>query len=131
MLVIDLEGKESKWKISGKSINIDTRPRSSLHKKARVLLKGTYPTLQILEEVSIRPNRKVLYLDFYIPLRKTCVEVHGQQHYKFTPHFHSNRQGFLRSKINDREKEEWCVLNKISFIVLKFDEVDSWKDQFE
>ena len=130
MLVEDLEGKESKWSLDGKVVRTDKRHRSSLHIFARKLLYEIYPTLQILEETSVEVRRyKKLYLDFYLPLRKLCIEVHGKQHYYFNAHFHKDRWGFIQSRRNDSEKEEWCDLNNICFIVLKYDEQDSWSQQ--
>jgi hypothetical protein len=54
------------------------------------MLHEKFPTLQILEEVSIPlRSKETLYLDFYIPLIKKCIEVHGEQHYKFVPFYHT------------------------------------------
>lgn len=130
MLVSDLDGRASSWLIGGKEVTTDTRITSSLHKIARQMLKDRFPTLQILEEVSIRVHRtKNLHLDFYLPLRKLAVEVNGEQHYTYNSHFHKNRIGFLNSKKNDREKSEWCELNGIDLIIFKYDEKDVWGDQ--
>lgn len=130
MLVSDLQGVEANWNMGGKEVTTDARATSSLHKAARVILKKRFPTLQILEEVKIRIKRgKILYLDFYLPLRKLAIEVNGEQHYTYSSHFHTNRVGFLNSKRNDRQKTEWCDLNGIDLLVFRFDEQDTWGDQ--
>lgn len=130
MNVTDLKGNVTKWKMKGKVVNADSRPRSSLHKAARALIQETFPTLQLLEEVPIETGHKrTLYLDFYLPLRKLAIEVHGRQHYEFNSHFHKDRWAFIRSMANDRLKEEWCDLNNIGIVTLKYDEQDSWRVQ--
>jgi predicted adenine nucleotide alpha hydrolase (AANH) superfamily ATPase len=87
-----------------------------------------YPTLTILQEVPI-PLRKnqVLFLDFYIPLLKKAIEVHGEQHYKFVAHYHSNAMGFMKHKKRDHDKQEWCESNGIEYIELPYNEdVEQW-----
>lgn len=124
MFVYDLDGNEYNWLLSGHMIKAG-RAKSSLHLRARSLLTQMYPTLQILEEVPINVHKgETLYLDFYLPLKKMCVETHGEQHYKFIAHYHSNALGFIRHKKRDREKQEWCFLNNITLIELPFDESD-------
>jgi len=131
MNVKDLDGNISRWKLTGHTVGIQNREgRSKYHLSARQLLRKVYPTLQILEEVGIQIRQgTTCYLDFFLPLIKTCVEVHGEQHYKFIPFFHTNKIDFLRQLGRDRDKEEWCNINNISFIVLKYDELDKWKEQ--
>lgn len=123
MLVTDLDGVKGQWRPRGKEVTQDKRPRSALHKKARKLLKERFPTLIIVEEPPIKVrHRKTLYFDFYIPLRKTAIEVHGQQHYRFNSLFHSSASDFLKQKQNDEDKAEWCEINGITLIVFKYDE---------
>jgi|TARA_Y100000361_G_C10957272_1_gene236924 hypothetical protein len=134
MRVVDLDGNASVWKIKGHIVkNNDSRPRSKHHLKARALLKEMFPTCQLIEEVSIAPRKgEVLYLDFYIPLHSLCVEVHGEQHYKFIPHYHGNMMGFAKSKKRDREKEEWCELNGIRIVELPFSEEEyDWRNRIK
>jgi predicted adenine nucleotide alpha hydrolase (AANH) superfamily ATPase len=61
-------------------------------------------------------------LDFYIPLSKLCIEVHGEQHYKFIPFYHGNIMSFLKAQKKDREKKEWCDNNNIRYIELPYNE---------
>tara|TARA_R110002167_G_scaffold174602_4_gene373525 strand:+ start:358 stop:771 length:414 start_codon:yes stop_codon:yes gene_type:complete len=132
--VIDLENISSNWKISGHiPNNNDGRARSKYHLKARSLLRQTFPTCQILEEVPIKIRRaETLYLDFFVPLHDLCVEVHGEQHYKFVQFYHKTRLGFAMAKKRDKKKVEWCGLNNISVIELPFNEdEDGWKKRIE
>lgn len=130
MQVVDLEGKETRWKCRGKEITTDRRPRSELHKYARVLIKEKFPTLQILEEVSFSPKKgKVLYLDFYLPLRKLAFEVQGEQHFSFNSMYHTTPMDFLNQRKNDKIKKDWCDINGIDLIYLIYNQKDNWVDQ--
>ena len=129
MIIRDLDGNTQTWHLTGHMAKGKLEHKSSLHLQARALLVESFPTLQILEEVSI-PLRKseVLYLDFYLPLIKMCVEVHGEQHYKFIGFYHNNQLSFLKSQKRDREKQEWCEINGIKQIVLPYSEtVAEWE----
>lgn len=123
MQVKSLDGTMQNWQLTGHFAHAKLTNKSSLHIAARDLLKTTFPTLQILEEIPI-PVKKSdhYYLDFYIPMLKQAVEVHGEQHYKFVSFYHSNQLGFIRSQKRDREKKEWCELNNIKYIELPFNE---------
>jgi hypothetical protein len=130
MNVIGLDGSSSYWKLSG-NIAKNSTNKSALHIKTRKLLNELFPTLQILEEVSV-PVRKseTLYLDFYLPLKKICIEVHGEQHYKFVQFYHSTILGFVKAKKRDADKKEWCEINSIQYIDLPFNETeDQWRQR--
>ena len=133
MLIKDLDGNSHNWQLTGNMAKGRISNRSSLHLATRSIIAQSYPTLQILEEVPI-PLRKneTLYLDFYLPLKKTCIEVHGEQHYKFVSFYHSTVLNFLKSQKRDREKEEWCGLNNIKHIVLRYDEDEQiWAERIK
>lgn len=133
MLVKDLDGNSHNWLLTGNMAKGKTDNRSSLHLTARLLLSEYYPTLQIIEEVTIPLRRSEnLYLDFYLPLKKICFEVHGEQHYKFVPFYHSNMLNFLKSQKRDREKIEWCELNGIKYVELPhFESKDAWNERIK
>ena len=133
MNVTDLEGNITKWNLSGYIANGSMTKKSRLHLQARELIKECHPTLQILEEVPISIRRsETLFLDFYIPLHSLCVEVHGQQHYSFVPHYHGNMLGFAKAKKRDREKLEWCELNGITVVELSYKEdEDEWRTRLK
>jgi DNA phosphorothioation-dependent restriction protein DptG len=125
--VRDLDGNSINWNINGCFQNASAK--SSYHLAARKLIKEIYPTMHVLEEVPvyIRKN-EIVYLDFYIPLIKKCIEVHGEQHYKFVPHFHGSLMDFAKAKKRDLEKKQWCEINSFSFIELPYNSQDNWKD---
>ena len=129
MNVVDLDDNIHKWSLKGHIAKGSMKNKSSLHLQARDLIKDMFPTFQILEEVGI-PVRKneTLFLDFYLPLTKTCIEVHGEQHYKFVQFYHNNTLGFLKHKKRDAQKKEWCEKNDINYIELPYDEkIDDWR----
>lgn len=130
MFVEDLDGNTYQWKMNGREIVVDKRPRSSLHVKAREILKNKFPTMQLLEEVSFKVKpRQTLYLDFFLPLIKVAVEVHGEQHFKFNSMYHSSANDFLQQKKNDRDKSQWCEINGIELVILSYNTVDKWEAQ--
>ena len=138
MKVTGINGREYVWNLNGYSVAAnDKRKRSKYHIRARNLLKEMYHSYRMLEEVklpgSTQSHRKgVLFLDFFVPQIKLAIEVHGQQHYKYTPFFHKNKADFAIAKAKDEDKIEWCELNKIDIIVLKYSDTDeTWRDQIE
>lgn len=131
MDIIDLDENIRKWSLKGYVSKATAINKSSNHIKARKMLHKKYPTLQILEEVSIPINRKeTLYLDFYIPMIKKCIEVHGEQHYKFVPFYHTNKLNFLKAQKKDRQKKEWCDKNAITYIELPYNlSTEEWEER--
>jgi hypothetical protein len=129
MNIVDLDGNFHKWSLKGYIAKGTLSNKSSLHLAARELIRGKFPTFQILEEVPI-PVRKseILYLDFYLPLSKICIEVHGEQHYEFSAFFHGNRLNFFKHKKRDRDKKEWCNLNGIKVIELPYNKKSEWNE---
>lgn len=56
-----------------------------------------------------------------------CVEVHGEQHYKFVPFYHNNILDFVKAQKRDKSKQEWCKINNISYVSLPYNEtLEEW-----
>jgi len=129
MIVKTLDGKEYSWTISSKVARGNKRDTSSLHAAAKKILREIYPMLDIYEEVPIivEKNQK-LYLDFYIPSIQTAIEVNGRQHYSFNPYHHKSKMHFMRMKVNDRKKAEWCEYNNIILKVLPYNKIIEWRN---
>ena len=111
----------------------DTRHKSKLHIKAKKILREVFPYDSIYEEVSLPGSNKgsssILRADFFIPNQNLVVEVHGQQHYEFTVHFHKSKLDFFRSQARDKNKENWGELNSIRFVALKYSEPENeWRE---
>mgnify|MGYP003344594026 CR=1 FL=1 len=123
MLIKDLDGNNHNWLLTGNMSKGKITNKSSLHLTVRSLITTAYPTLQILEEVPIYLRKgETLYLDFYLPLKKICIEVHGEQHFKFVSFYHNNMLNFIQSQKRDREKQEWCEINNIKYLALAYNE---------
>lgn len=129
MNVKDLDGNSSSWHLTGNIMKGSIEHKSTYHLNARQILKIIYPTMQILEEVPISIRKsEILYLDFYIPLIRVCVEVHGEQHYSFVPYYHTNKLAFLKAQKRDKDKKEWCVINGVRYIELPFHKQSEWEN---
>jgi hypothetical protein len=133
MQIKDLDGNLCHWQLIGGIAHGKAKNKSALHLLARDLVHKCFPTMQILEEVPIPLRRsETLYLDFYIPLLKRTIEVHGEQHYKFVPFYHNNLLGFVKHKKRDQEKQEWCDTNGITYIELPFNEdEEAWSNRIK
>lgn len=128
MQIVDLDGFSHNWCLTGNMARGKVTGKSSFHLQARHAITKLFPTLQILEEVPIILRKsETLYLDFYLPLKKMCIEVHGEQHYKFNRFFHSTTLGFIRQKKRDQEKKEWCEINSIDYVELPFNLQSEWE----
>lgn len=105
---------------------------SQYHSRARNLLTQVFPFDKPYEEVRLPGTKqacmgKDLYLDFFILRPMIAVEVHGQQHYEYSPFFHGTKMDFVRAKGRDRKKAEWLEKNGITFVELPFYEtVEEW-----
>lgn len=115
----------------------DKKKKSKYHVLARNLIKEVFSSYSVLEEVKLPgsrdPSKKsVLFLDFFIPGVMMGVEVHGEQHYKYISFFHKTKAGYYHSLQRDQIKADWCELNGINLIVLKYsDSIEQWRDQIE
>ena len=138
MKVIGLDGRKRYWDLSKyKNAKTSSRPRSQYHIKARKLLRSIFPRDKILEEVSLpgsntKIRKSTLFADFFIPNRSLMVEVHGQQHYKYNAFYHKRKINFYKAQARDRDKLEWCCVNDIRIVVLKYsDDLDKWEEQIK
>lgn len=124
---VGLDGYEYKISLASLTTKSSLNNKSNFHLLARELLKQNYPTLQILEEMPIQIRKsETLYMDFFIPLSKKCIEVHGEQHYEFTPFYHRTKLDFFKQQKRDREKREWCHINNIAYIELPYNKQEDW-----
>lgn len=127
MIVRDLDGKLSNWKLNG--FQATKAAKSELHLATRILLHEIYNTATILEEITVYLRKKeIVYLDFYVPLYKLAVEVQGQQHYTYNEFYHGNQQNWLMYKKRDREKALWCENNGIRLVALPYNKKNEWEN---
>lgn len=134
MKVKDLDNNSYNLKLIGYVVQgNDTRHRSQLHIRARRILKDMFPTMQILEEIPIKLRQNENgFLDFYINTIKTVVEVHGEQHYKFNPLFHTSSFDFINQQKKDRDKQTWCEINNLTYVELPYNEgEEEWEKRLQ
>tara|TARA_R110000744_G_scaffold3161_1_gene12261 strand:+ start:3967 stop:4380 length:414 start_codon:yes stop_codon:yes gene_type:complete len=137
MDIFGLDGKAYKWNPSRSQASVSEKNRSSLHKKARILLKDLFTYDRILEEVTLpgtktASRKSILYADFYIPNRDLVIEVHGEQHFKFNSFFYKDKLSFFKAKARDNDKRAWCKLNRITMIELNYNESEGeWRQKFD
>lgn len=79
-----------------------------------------FPRDVILEEFHV-PGEN-LYIDFFLPRKRIAVEVHGAQHYCYSEFFHGSKELFKQSQERDRRKKNWCEINNIRYIEIRFDD---------
>lgn len=99
--------------------------------------RGETETRQVLEHYFRRPFPKSrpdfmvnpvtgsqynLELDCYNESLRLAVEYQGEQHYKFIPYFHKNREAFLNQKYRDELKRMRCKELGITLIEVPYTE---------
>ena len=52
---------------------------------------------------------------------KLAFEYQGQQHYKYIPYFHKNKEAFQNQKYRDYMKRNMCKDNGITLIEVPYD----------
>ncbi|WP_352223543.1 hypothetical protein [Bacillus sp. SM2101] len=67
------------------------------------------------------PDKNKVY-DFYLPLERIIVEVHGLQHYEKVHIFHRGHKTFEDEKLNDRNKEEYAKEMGCKYLVVDYRE---------
>ena len=61
-----------------------------------------------------------LEIDLYNDDLKLAVEVQGDQHYKFTPFFHRNKDAFMMQRYRDEMKKQKCMKRGITLIEIPY-----------
>ena len=135
MKAVGFDGRQRNWNLNGKKPKKNsTRACSNLHVRARHILNELFPTYRVLEEVKLpgaqtSTRQAGLYADFFILEKMLIVEVNGRQHYEFVPFYHKTKKDFYKGKVRDRDKREWCEINDITIVSLKYtDTDDEWRE---
>ena len=66
-------------------------------------------------------HKNVLKFDFYLPNYNTCIEYDGRQHF-YINEFFGGIDEFKKVKIRDQIKNEYCKINNIYLIRIRYDE---------
>lgn len=93
--------------------------------------KGESKIIEFLEKNNINyvfqnkfkgcKNSYQLRFDFYLPDFNTCIEYNGIQHYEEVEHFGGHKT-LEYNKKRDNIKKKYCDDNKISLIIIRYDE---------
>lgn len=128
MFLYTLKGKRIKKKINQYAINWSRDSKSKLQFRAKQLLKPHWFSHLVYEEFPVYGTRqRVDFINFSI---NVAIEVNGDQHDKFVPHFHKNEQGFIKSLRLDREKREWLELNGIELIEIMESDLKQFSPEY-
>lgn len=121
-----LDGKRYSWNLANYS---QKQPNlSKLQDSALQVLKRLMPFDIILAEVHL-PGCG-LYADFYIHARRLMIEVDGSQHDIDNHFFFDSKHDFYKAQARDRRKQEWCEINNITLIRLKYNESErEWEQK--
>lgn len=102
--------------------------------KKNNLSKGELKCKFVLEKIFDKPFNKIrpdflnnsvinnnnLELDCYNHSLKLAVEYNGEQHYKYIPYFHKNKEAFYNQKYRDELKRIKCKENNITLIEVPY-----------
>lgn len=127
MKVKGFDGREYHWKLKHKYKD----QGSKLHKSVKELLREIYPYDLIHEEVSLPGSgRPSLRADFVIVSQDLVVEVHGKQHFEYNSFHFKDKLSFYKAQARDRRKKDWCELNDLTLVELRYDETrEQWNDK--
>ena len=58
----------------------------------------------------------------FLPDFSCGVELHGKQHYEFSPYFHETAEEWANQKRRDKRKAEICEREEIVLVVFAYNE---------
>jgi hypothetical protein len=88
-----------------------TEKDSKLELQAKVILENIFKQPFVKVRPDFLKNDVTGYnleLDLYNPNLKLAVEINGDQHYKFIPFFHRNKDAFTKQRYRDEMKKWKC-----------------------
>lgn len=59
---------------------------------------------------------KNLSYDFYLPDYNLLIEYQGEQHEKYRPGFHKNKESFMKQQEHDRRKRNYAEINDVGLL---------------
>lgn len=96
-------------------INWSGPSRSKLQRRVKTFLEQYWKNQIVFEEFPVAGTK--LSLDFYNANKKIAIEVQGEQHNRYVPHFHgSNKINYINQLRRDQEKLKFCEINEINLI---------------
>lgn len=58
--------------------------------------------------------------DFYLPNENICIEVNGEQHYKYSRAFYKTSSEFKKAQERDRRKISYCLARGIKLYIVPY-----------
>jgi hypothetical protein len=95
---------------------------SDFEETIEVLLAEAFPRCLVRPQYPVKFNGDQLFIDFFIPSMNVAIECQGEQHYKFIPHFHKDKEGFAAHQARDAAKRVWASKNKVTLIEIPYNE---------
>jgi very-short-patch-repair endonuclease len=84
----------------------------------------------VLPGTKTATRKSTLKADFFIPVRKLIIEVHGEQHTEFNNFFFKSKMDFYKAQARDRDKKQWCEINNFELIELFHNEsIEEWRSK--
>lgn len=101
---------------------------SKLHSRMQeILCSGKFSNMEAYQEIPLSDlvdTRNVLFIDWYVPSMKLCIELHGVQHYKAVAFGHQSKLdtelNFISSKNRDSTKRILLLEAGYLFIEISF-----------
>jgi hypothetical protein len=86
-----------------------------MQQQVKEFLRKYWEGFIVYEEFPVLGTK--MRIDFFNATRKIAIEVNGDQHREFSPHFHngSHVQYFSQMR-RDQKKYEWCEINGIKLV---------------
>ena len=103
-------------------------PECAKEKRKTIRSKGelfiyewlTNNKIEFEQEKYLRIENLNVYVDFMIG--DIIIEYNGKQHYEYTPFFHKSKLDFLKQQYRDNKLREYCKLNNIKLVEIKYDQ---------
>lgn len=126
--------KKHKWKNKYERIE----GASKLHiKMQEILQNGSFKNIDAYQEIPVSElveTKDVLYIDWYVPSIKLCIELHGIQHYKPMAFGHKSKIDtnlkFIEGKGRDLNKKYLLKTNNFLFIEISYKEYGKLNEEF-
>lgn len=110
-----LSGREAYKNTAKYRIKWEGKSLSKMQAEVKKFLRKYWEGFIVYEEFPVIGTR--MRLDFFNATRRIAVEVNGDQHREFTPHFHSGKRvNYFFQLRRDSKKEDWCEINGITLV---------------
>jgi len=71
--------------------------------------------------------KQVLHFDFYLPIKNTCIEYDGRQHFIPIERFGGEKE-FKKNQLRDNIKDDYCKENNINLLRIPYTEFNKIDD---